>query len=105
MLAGTSPRLHFLVIAHFGLIKLACEQALWGALAAGWEKEGELTTTSLEFHSISNSPVAPPRLSCQISANQHEAETSVNVKKNIEKHVLRVMTSLLMSSLPISISH
>ena len=49
MLAGTSPRLHFLIIAHFGLIKLACEQALWGALAAGWEKEGELTTTSLEF--------------------------------------------------------
>ena len=49
MLAGTSPRLHFLVIAYFGLIKLACEQALWGALAAGWEKEGELRTTSLEF--------------------------------------------------------
>ena len=104
MLAGTSPRLHFLVIAYFGLIKLACEQALWGTLAAGWEKEGALTTTSLEFHSTSNSPVAPPRLSCQISANQHEAETSVNVK-NIEKHVPRVMTSLLMSSLPISILH
>ena len=84
MLAGTSPRLHFLVIAHFGLIKLACEQALWGALAAGWEKEGELTTTSLEFHSTSNSPVAPPRLSCQISANQHEAETSTNVKKTLK---------------------
>ena len=49
MLAGTSPCLHFLVIAYFGLIKLACEQALWGALAAGWEKEGELATTSLEF--------------------------------------------------------
>ena len=49
MLAGTSPRLHFLVIGYFGLIKLACEQALWGALAAGWEKEGELRTTSLEF--------------------------------------------------------
>ena len=28
---------------------LACEQAFLGALAAGWEKEGELTTTSLEF--------------------------------------------------------
>ena len=28
---------------------LACEQALWGALAAGREKEGELATTSLEF--------------------------------------------------------
>ena len=29
---------------------VACEQALWGALVAGQEKEGELaTTTSLEF--------------------------------------------------------
>ena len=29
--------------------RLACEQALRGALAAGREKEGELATTSLEF--------------------------------------------------------
>ena len=29
--------------------KLASEQTLWGALAAGREKEGELATTSLEF--------------------------------------------------------
>ena len=28
---------------------LPWEQALWGALAAGQEKEGELPTTSLEF--------------------------------------------------------
>ena len=28
---------------------LACEQALRGALVTGWEKEGELATTSLEF--------------------------------------------------------
>ena len=28
---------------------LTCEQALWGALVAEWEKEGELATTSLEF--------------------------------------------------------
>ena len=28
---------------------LACEQALQGALVAGWGKEGELVTTSLEF--------------------------------------------------------
>ena len=31
------------------LSSLACEQALWGALAAGREKEGELATASLEF--------------------------------------------------------
>ena len=28
---------------------LVCEQALRGALVAGWGKEGELVTTSLEF--------------------------------------------------------
>ena len=28
---------------------LTCEQALRGTLMAGWEKEGELATTSLEF--------------------------------------------------------
>ena len=27
----------------------ACEQALWGALAVGQEKKGELATTSMEF--------------------------------------------------------
>ena len=39
---------------HLGFEKrskyiLACEQALRGTLAAGWEKEGELAATSLEF--------------------------------------------------------
>ena len=29
-------------------VELVCEQALRGALAAWWEKEGELTTTFLE---------------------------------------------------------
>ena len=43
---------------------LACEQALRGALEAGREKEGELVTTSLDFHpnSTSNSCVACSRL-------------------------------------------
>ena len=31
------------------VLVLAPEQALWGAPAAGWEKEGELAATSLEF--------------------------------------------------------
>ena len=45
-------------------------------------------------------------LSCQISVNQCEAWTSANVKKkNRENYVPRVMTSLLMSSAPISIWH
>ena len=80
----------------------ACDQALWGALAAGREKEGELATTALwNLNSTPNSPVDPRRLSCQIFANQGEAETSANVNK----HVLRVMTSMPISSSPISISH
>ena len=83
--------------------KLAYDQALWGPPVAGWQKEGELATTSVEFESMSNSPVAPSRLSAQISAHQRDSETSVNV--NNEKHVPRVMTPLLMTSLPISISH
>ena len=32
-----------------------------------------------------NSPVAPRELSCQISANQHEAEKSANVNKHEKK--------------------
>ena len=47
----------------------------------------------------SNFPLAPCRLGCQISANQHR-----NVNKYQKKHVPRVMTSLL-SSPPISILH
>ena len=31
---------------------VACEQALWGTLTAGREKEGELGTTSLEFEYV-----------------------------------------------------
>ena len=62
--------------------RLAYDQALWGTLAARWRKEGELATASVEFESTSNSPVAPSRLSSQISANQCESETSVNVNKH-----------------------
>ena len=36
-------------MANALILYLACEQALRGALAVEWEKEGELPTTSLEF--------------------------------------------------------
>ena len=39
---------------------LACEQALWGALTAGQEKEGELTTTSLEYEFYLQFPCDSP---------------------------------------------
>ena len=45
-LALETPNVEFLANELKGL---ACEQALRGALAVGWEKEGELATTSLEF--------------------------------------------------------
>ena len=61
-----------------------------GALAVGREKEGELATTSLattrnwrwNSNSTSNSSVVSRWLSCQISANQREVETSANVNKH-----------------------
>ena len=40
----------------------------------------QLRLWNLNF--TSNSPVAPRRLSCQISANKREAETSANVNKH-----------------------
>ena len=41
-----------------------------------------LGTRLWNLNFASNSPVAPRRLSCQISANQREAETSANVDKH-----------------------
>ena len=41
-------------------ITLACEQALWGALAAGREKEGELAIRSLEFEFHLQFPCCSP---------------------------------------------
>ena len=57
-----------------------------GKNGAGWEMDEELATTSLELglNSTSNSPVVSLRLSCQLSVNQLEAETSANVNKNWE---------------------
>ena len=84
---------------------LACEQALRGALAAGREKEGELAITSLEFEFHLQFPCGLPstelsdfRQSAR-SGNEHEC------KQILKGTCKRVMTSLLMSSPPISISH
>ena len=85
---------------HAFIAALSCEQALRDTLAAGREREGELQLRLWNLNSISNYPLARSRLS-----NQRETESSAHVKNNIEKHVPRVMTSFLMSSPPISISH
>ena len=52
---------------HSFASEVACKQTLHGTLVEGWEKEEDL---------------APHWLSRQISANQLEAETSVNVNKH-----------------------
>ena len=73
-------------------------------MTAGQERKESLQLRLWNLNSTSKSPVGPGRLSCQISANQREERTISNVT-NIERHVLRVMTSLLRSSPPISTSH
>ena len=50
-----------------------------------------------------NSSLARRRLRCQLSANKREAETSANVKKNIEKHVkdgTDVITNVISANQP-----
>ena len=72
-----------------------------------WRGEKRRESLQLRLWNLSStsiSPAVPRRLYCQISANQREAEMSANVNKHW-KHVPKVMTSLLMSSPPISISH
>ena len=56
----------------------------WWGRVVGEGKEEELATTSLEviLNFTSNSPVVPHQLSCQISVNYHETETSANVNKH-----------------------
>ena len=50
---------------------------------AFWRRGGKSKESSQlrlwNWNSISNSPVAPRRLSCEISVNQRGAETSTNV--------------------------
>ena len=54
-------------------------EALW---RRGGKRKESLQLHPCNLNSTSNSPVAPRRLSCQISANQREAETSANVNNH-----------------------
>ena len=79
---------------------LACEQVLGGTLEAGREKEGEFAITSLEleFHL--------QFLYGSLSSELSESRQSVQSRNKCEcKHFKKVMTSILVSSPPISISH
>ena len=87
---------------------LACEKVLRSALSVEREKEGELVTTSLEFEFCLQFPCGSPstelsnfRQSAR-SGNERECKQTF---KGTWKHAPRVMTSSLMSSSLIIISH
>ena len=69
-------------------IKIPCEQALRGALAAGREKEGELATTSLEFEAAIHSTKFP-EISVQNSVDRFGPTGKVSKKR---VHLLRWTT-------------
>ena len=58
----------------------------WGALAAGRKSKESLQLHLWNLNSTSSFPVAPHQLSCQISANEHEAVKSTHVNKHCKKH-------------------
>ena len=68
-------------------VALVCEQALRGALAAWWEKEGELATTSLEFEFHLQFPCGFP--STELSDFRQSARSGNEGECNMEKHVPR----------------
>ena len=83
---------------------LACVKALRGALAAGWEKEGELATTSLEFEFrlrlSCGCPVTELSDSRQSAQNENERECKQWLKTRAKSNdVITVVISA------ISISH
>ena len=61
---------------------VVCEQALRALWGRGGKRKESLQLPLWNLNSTSNSPVAPRRLSCQIFANQREAETSAIVNKH-----------------------
>ena len=71
-----------------GFQVLTCEQALRGAFSRGGKRKESLQIRLSKLNSTSNAPVAPRQLSCPISANQREAETSANVKKKTGNDVI-----------------
>ena len=87
-------------------VKQPVSKLSWTRWWQGRKRRESLKLRLWNLNSTSNSPVAPHQLSNQISVNQCKAENNENkIYANIEKHVPRVMRTLLMSSPPISISH
>ena len=74
---------------------------------AGWEKERELATTSLEFEFHHQFPCGSPSTASGLSDFRQSAQggSERECKQTLTRHVPGVMTSLLMSYSPIIISH
>ena len=74
-------------------VELVCEQALRGALAAWWEKEGELATTSLEFEFHLQFPCCS--LSTELSDFRQSARSGNEreCKQTLKNTCQEVMTS------------
>ena len=60
---------------------LACMKALWGALTAGREKEGELATTSLEFEFRLQFPCGCPLTELSDSRQSAQSENGRECKQ------------------------
>ena len=62
----------------------ACKQRLWGTLAVGWEKEGELATTSLEIEFHFQFPYGSPTTElsdfCQTARSGNEWKCKQTLK-------------------------
>ena len=84
-----------------------CKLSGGGALAAGQEKEGELVTMSLEFEFHPQFPCGSPLTELSDfgqsarSGNKRECNQTLKTRQSTRQE----MTSLLMSSPSISISH
>ena len=69
--------------------QIACKQALWGALVAGWQKEGELATTSLEFEFHLQFPCGSPSTElsdfCQTVGSGNERECKQTLKNMCQR--------------------
>ena len=70
--------------------KLACEQALQGALAAGREKEGELATMFLEFEFHLQFFCGAPLTELSDFRQSAQSGNKCESRTHIEKHVPRV---------------
>ena len=69
--------------------QVACKQALWGAVAVGWEKEGELATTFLEFECRLQFPCGSPSTElsdfCQTARSGNERKCKQTLKNMCQR--------------------